>query len=174
MLTYTLNNQGPLFSLLKSFVSALEMSLKGGSIFNLGISGSIGPLSSTKSGVDRWCRWVHEGFLQDPRASIIQWLFLVPLIGGRWYIITQLAVYTTHIPLIVLANWVMIYHWSPHWGNHRNSYWIMVGDFDGHGWGRGHTQAISSYGVCFFGGELNKMGPKNQLQYKQVPITAQK
>ena len=29
-----------------------------------------------------------------------QWLFLVPLIGGRWYIITQLAVYTTYIPLL--------------------------------------------------------------------------
>ena len=26
-----------------------------------------------------------------------QWGFLVPLIGGRWYIITQLAVYTTSI-----------------------------------------------------------------------------
>ena len=29
-----------------------------------------------------------------------QWSFLVPLIGGRWYIFTQLAVYTTYIPLI--------------------------------------------------------------------------
>ena len=29
-----------------------------------------------------------------------QWLLLVPLIGGRWYIITQLTVYTTYIPLI--------------------------------------------------------------------------
>ena len=28
------------------------------------------------------------------------WLFLVPWIGGRWYRITQLAVYTTYIPLI--------------------------------------------------------------------------
>ena len=26
----------------------------------------------------------------------------------RWYIITQLAVYTTYIPLIVLANWVIM------------------------------------------------------------------
>ena len=31
-----------------------------------------------------------------------QWLFLVPLIGGRWYIITQLAVYTTYITYIPL------------------------------------------------------------------------
>ena len=29
-----------------------------------------------------------------------QWLFLVPLIGGRYHIIPQLAVYTTYIPLI--------------------------------------------------------------------------
>ena len=29
-----------------------------------------------------------------------QWLFLVPLVGGRWHIIPQLAVYTTYIPLI--------------------------------------------------------------------------
>ena len=34
-----------------------------------------------------------------------QWLFLVPLKGGRWYMIPQLAVYTTHIPLIALAFW---------------------------------------------------------------------
>ena len=31
---------------------------------------------------------------------INQWLFLVPLKGGRDYIIPQLAVYTTYIPLI--------------------------------------------------------------------------
>ena len=30
----------------------------------------------------------------------IQWSFLVPLIGGRYHIIPQLAVYTTYIPLI--------------------------------------------------------------------------
>ncbi len=29
-----------------------------------------------------------------------QWLFLAPVKGGRWHIITQLAVYTTYIPLI--------------------------------------------------------------------------
>ena len=29
-----------------------------------------------------------------------QWSFLVPLIGGRYHIIPQLAVYTTYIPLI--------------------------------------------------------------------------
>ena len=29
--------------------------------------------------------------------SIHQWLFLVPLTGGRWHIIPQLAVYTTYI-----------------------------------------------------------------------------
>ena len=35
--------------------------------------------------------WIHQ---------FGQWLFLVPLIGGRYHIITQLAVYTTYIPLI--------------------------------------------------------------------------
>ena len=34
-----------------------------------------------------------------------QWIFQVPVKGGRYYIITQLAVYTTYIPLIVLAFW---------------------------------------------------------------------
>ena len=29
-----------------------------------------------------------------------RWLFLVPVKGGRWHIIYQLAVYTTYIPLI--------------------------------------------------------------------------
>ena len=29
-----------------------------------------------------------------------QWLFLVPVKGGRWHIVPQLAVYTTYIPLI--------------------------------------------------------------------------
>ena len=37
------------------------------------------------------------------KASCSQWLFLVPLKGGRDYIIPQLAVYTTYVPLIVLA-----------------------------------------------------------------------
>ena len=33
-------------------------------------------------------------------SSSFQWLFLVPLKGGRWHIIPGLAVYTTYIPLI--------------------------------------------------------------------------
>ena len=35
------------------------------------------------------------GLQQQTNQS--QWLYLVPLIGGRWYIIPQLAVYTTYI-----------------------------------------------------------------------------
>ncbi len=35
----------------------------------------------------------------------VQWLFLVHVKGGRWHIIPQLAVYTTYIPLIILAFW---------------------------------------------------------------------
>ena len=34
------------------------------------------------------------------QIDIDQWLFLVPLIGGRQHIITQLVIYTTYIPLI--------------------------------------------------------------------------
>ena len=45
---------------------------------------------------------VLAGFLnhQQYQWGFIQWWFLVPLIGGRGYIITQLAVYTTYIPLM--------------------------------------------------------------------------
>ena len=31
------------------------------------------------------------------KIASIQWLFLVPIKGGRWHIIPQLAVYTTYI-----------------------------------------------------------------------------
>ena len=34
------------------------------------------------------------------RKCIPQWLFLVPVKGGRWHVIPQLAVHTTYIPLI--------------------------------------------------------------------------
>ena len=60
-----------------------------------------------------WFPLVHEGnpficilriigFLSGVcwNFPLIQWLFLVPLKGGRWHIIPQLAVYTTYIPLI--------------------------------------------------------------------------
>ena len=33
--------------------------------------------------------------------GIYQWIFQVPVKGGRWHIIPQLAVYTTYIPLIL-------------------------------------------------------------------------
>ena len=36
-------------------------------------------------------------FLGGEVYGNIQWLFLVPLTGGRWHIIPQLAVYTTYI-----------------------------------------------------------------------------
>ena len=37
---------------------------------------------------------------ESGKYKLNQWLFLVPLKGGRWHIIPQLAVYTTYIPLI--------------------------------------------------------------------------
>ncbi len=42
----------------------------------------------------------RDGQKQGTKSSTNQWLFLVPLKGGRWHIIPQLAVYTTYIPLI--------------------------------------------------------------------------
>ena len=50
----------------------------------------------------------HIGFLirhsLEPKIFLKlpsnQWLFLVPVKGGRWHIITQLAIYSTCIPLI--------------------------------------------------------------------------
>ena len=45
-------------------------------------------------------------------GSVFQWLLLVPLKGGRWHIIPQLAVYTTYIPLIycLLGGLYATYH----------------------------------------------------------------
>ena len=41
---------------------------------------------------------VLESFRQKSTyPAVFQWLFLVPLKGGRWHIIPQLAVYTTYI-----------------------------------------------------------------------------
>ena len=39
---------------------------------------------------------------QKPSPTKHQWIFQVPLKGGRWHIIPQLAVYTTYIPLIYI------------------------------------------------------------------------
>ena len=50
--------------------------------------------------------------LGENRTTTFQWLFLVPLKGGRWHIIPQLAVYTTYIPLIycLLGGLYATYH----------------------------------------------------------------
>ena len=40
--------------------------------------------------------------------QMIQWLFLVPVKGGRWHIIPQLAVYTIYIPLRKVLLWYCI------------------------------------------------------------------
>ena len=57
-------------------------------------------------------------------SSPIQWSFLVPLIGGRYHIIPQLAVYTTYIPLIYCLLGDYISPIPPIKGT-RNSYWPM-------------------------------------------------
>ncbi len=51
-----------------------------------------------------------------------QWLFLVPVKGGRWHIIPQLAVYTTYIPLIYcLLGGCMLP--TTFYRNHFNNHW---------------------------------------------------
>ena len=41
-------------------------------------------------------RWQHIYIMYIDEVATCQWLFLVSLIGGRWHIIPQLAVYTTY------------------------------------------------------------------------------
>ena len=48
----------------------------------------------------------QPAMLDDPRAYFLfgqkdQWLFLVPVKGGRWHIIPQLAVYITYTTYIL-------------------------------------------------------------------------
>ena len=49
------------------------------------------------------------------RLLFCQWLFLVPIKGGRWHIIPQLAVYIAYIPLIYCLLWGLynLYHLLP-------------------------------------------------------------
>ena len=80
----------------------------------------------------------QKGHKELPGAvflNIIQRSFLVPLIGGRWYIIPQWAVYTTYIPLIYCLLGDLIYHLPPIQGT-RNSCWNIVVGIEGLQWGR--------------------------------------
>ncbi len=59
----------------------------------------------------------------------VEWLFFVPVKGGRWHIIPQLAVYTTYIIYIYIyhlyiAFWGVICYLPPFTGT-RNNHWIM-------------------------------------------------
>ena len=78
------------------------------------------PKEFNATGVSSRDTWPQNG----EKLLLIQVSFLVPWIGGRWYIIPQLAVYTTYIPLIYIAYWVIIYHLPPVKGT-RNSCWLM-------------------------------------------------
>ena len=57
-----------------------------------------------------------------------QWLFLVPLIGGRWYIITQLAIYKWYISGIYCQLGTYISPIPPITGT-RNSCWLSCWNF---------------------------------------------
>ena len=65
--------------------------------------------------------------IQGPYWNTVNlWLFLVPVKGGRWHIIPQLAVYTTYIPLIY---WLLRDYMLPttFYGNQKQplSYFIL-------------------------------------------------
>ena len=72
----------------------------------------LGPgLRDSRSGHWNQLRRLRRGWGSNKWGPIVwkiqpinQWGFLVPLIGGRYHIIPQLAVYTTHIPLIYCHN----------------------------------------------------------------------
>ena len=52
----------------------------------------------SQPGLQAWVPFASEKL--GEKLLLIQCLLLVPLKGGRWHIIPQLAVYTTYIPLI--------------------------------------------------------------------------
>ena len=63
---------------------------------------------------------IEDGILAaETKDTMNQWSFLVPLIGGRYHIIPQLAVYTTYIPYYI-AYWVIIYQLPPIKGTRKN------------------------------------------------------
>ena len=68
-------------------------------------------------------RWQHIYIMYIDEVATCQWLFLVSLIGGRWHIIPQLAVYTTYI--LPSGGLYATYHLSR---GTRNNHWTCFGD----------------------------------------------
>ena len=66
---------------------------------------------------------------EDTEQALCQWLFLVPVKGGRWHIIPHLAVYTTYIPLIycLLGGYMLS---TTFYGNQKQPL-ILLGIFSG-------------------------------------------
>ena len=61
----------------------------------------------------------------QPKPPTHQWSFLVPLIGGRYHIITQLAIYKWYISgILYTANWGIIWYLPPIKGT-RNNHWTQ-------------------------------------------------
>ena len=70
-----------------------------------------------------WSLSRHDG-ANSLKLIFCQGLFLVPLKGGRCYIIPQLAVYTTYIIYhLYIAFWGVICHLPPFRGT-RNNHWF--------------------------------------------------
>ncbi len=62
-------------------------------------------------------------YINLSQPVLYQWLFLVPLKGGRWHIFPQLAVYTTYIYHSYIAFWGVICYLPPFRGT-RNNHWL--------------------------------------------------
>ena len=70
-----------------------------GNPFTCGIPPGIDFPTMSRLGGAHGQRWANEK-RYSVMLTFLQWLFLVPLIGGRCYIMTYLAVRTTYIALI--------------------------------------------------------------------------
>ena len=80
---------------------------------------TVPPMSSTVEWNDRR----SNGLVDEQTSSIA--VSKVPLIGSRWYIITQLAVYTTYIPLVSCQLGDYMLPIPPIKGT-RNNHWLHL------------------------------------------------
>ena len=73
--------------------------------------------------VDNSSMHLYEEYQQ--KLNLHQWSFLVPLIGGRYHIIPQLAIYKWYISGIFPANWGIIWYLPPIKGT-RKLHWFKA------------------------------------------------
>ena len=97
---------------------------------------------SLKLTVRTWKRMVG-------RWSFPQWLFLVPLIGGRWFVITQLAIYNWYISGIYcqLVDYMVP---IPHTRGTKKLHWFPF-------WDSAPNSGVSPFAVSFQGGSIQPL-----------------